>query len=334
MSNNIKVYNWGILAPGKIAHKFAEGLKLTNNGRLYAVASRNSDRASEFASKYNAEKAYGSYQELMLDKKVDIIYIASPHHLHFEHTRDCLMAEKAVLCEKPSSINSRQYKNLITLAGEKKVFMMDALWTRFHPHIIKVNELVQAGELGELKFLQADFGFKADYDPKGRLFNPELGGGTILDIGIYPIFLSLLLLGYPEDIQVKSVIGKTGVDESVGMIFKHSNGAISSLNCTFLANTETRANISGEKGQIIIPGFWFKPSSFQLITEHNDQQHFQFKENDNGYQYEANEVMKCLDEKKLESLIIPHKFTFDLLHLMDEVRGKAGIRYKEDSEKY
>jgi predicted dehydrogenase len=137
MSNNIKVYNWGILAPGKIAHKFAEGLKLTNNGRLYAVASRNSDRASEFASKYNAEKAYGSYQELMLDKKVDIIYIASPHHLHFEHTRDCLMAEKAVLCEKPSSINSRQYKSLITLAGEKKSIYDGCIMDKISPSYYK-----------------------------------------------------------------------------------------------------------------------------------------------------------------------------------------------------
>lgn len=326
-----KIYNWGIIAPGKIANKFAEGLKLTKNGQLFAVASRSHERALEFAEKYKASKTYGTYQELINDKKVDIIYIATPHHLHFKLSQSCLNAGKPVLCEKPSTINSSQYKKLMSIAEEKKVFMMDALWTRFHPHIIKIQELIQAGELGELKLLQADFGFKAAYDTKSRLFNKDLGGGTILDIGIYPIFLSLLLLGYPEKITVESSIGKTGVDENVGILFKYKNGAIANLSSTFLANSETRANISGEKGQIIIPGGWFKPSSFKLIEMDNSVQQFEFNEKDNGYQYEAMEVMKCLDEGKLQSDLLTHEFTYRLLQLLDEVRMKAGIKYREDS---
>jgi predicted dehydrogenase len=334
MLGNTKIYNWGILAPGKIAHKFAQGIELLDNSRLYAVASRNHERAIEFANKYNADKAFASYQELLSDKKVDIIYIATPHHLHFKYTRDCLNAGKAVLCEKPSAINARQYKKLMDIAKDKKVFMMDALWTRFHPHIIKIFNLIRDGELGEIKQLRADFGFKADYDPTSRLFNPDLGGGTILDIGIYPIFLCLLLLGYPDEMAVKSIIGKTGVDESIGIIFKYANGAIANLSCTFLAHSETSANISGENGQIIIPRFWFKPSSFELIKGNGEMKYFNFNEVGNGYQYEAIEAIKCLDEGKLQSEILPQKFTFDLLHLMDQVREKAGVKYKEDSLEY
>ncbi len=325
-----KKYNWGILGPGKIAHQFAKGLSVTSQGVLYAVGSRDSGRAGDFAMEYGALESYGSYDELIHDEKVDIIYIATPHHRHYELTKKCLEAGKAVLCEKPATINARQFSELAELSRKKKVFYMDALWTRFLPTITRTMEYIREGALGEVKVVTADFGFKTEFHPSGRLFNPEMGGGSILDIGIYPVFLSLLVLGVPEKIKAVSVIGETGVDESCSMAFSYRSGAAANLLSTFLAHTPTSAVISGTSGRIVINSRWFRPSSLTVLREGREPEEITFKTRMNGYEYEAEEVMRCLEAGKTESDLLPLDFTLQLMQLLDAVREEAGVKYQED----
>ncbi len=326
-------YNWGILGPGKIAHQFAKGLSVTDKGVLFAVGSRNMERAADFARQYGASRSYGSYDDLIQDQDVDVIYVATPHHLHYEFTKKCLTAGKAVLCEKPVTINAMQFEELAALAKEKKVFYMDALWTRFLPTIMKTMEFIESGKIGELKALKADFGFKAEFDPAGRLFNPEMGGGSILDIGIYPVFLSLLILGFPDKIKALSIIGETGVDESCSMVFSYRNGAVANLLSTFTAHTDTSAEICGTKGRICINRRWFKPSTLTLIMDGQKPEEFSFETRMNGYEYEAEEVMNCLDKGLTESGLLSPGFTLQLMQLLDAVRQEAGMVYKEDRMK-
>ena len=200
-----KTINWGIIAPGKIAQKFASDLKLVEGANLLAVASRDETRAKEFALEYNAQKHYGSYLDLVKDPDVDVVYIASPHPFHFEQSLLCLNHGKHVLCEKPMCMNVQEVKQLIDVAQSKNLFLMEALWTRFIPSFVKCKNLVEQGEIGEILYIQADFGFRAEYDVQRRTFNKELGGGSLLDIGIYPVFFALEIAGKPWEIKATGI---------------------------------------------------------------------------------------------------------------------------------
>ncbi len=325
-----KKYNWGILGLGNIAHKFADALNATGNGVLFAVGSRELDKANGFANKFGAQRWYGSYEQLMEDPDVDIIYISTPHHLHYELTLKCLEHGKHVLCEKPATVNFRQFRETRDLAREKKLFYMDALWTRFLPNTVRALEWIEKGLIGEIRMLQADFGFKAEFNPGGRLFNPKLAGGALLDIGIYPVFLSLLLLGYPDEINIISQKAETGVDISDGIVFGYKSGAIASLNCSLQAHTETAAEISGSLGRIKIPRRWFTPAGIQSVFENEAPSSHSFNIIKNGYEYEALEVMQCLDNGLTESPLMDLDFTSELMKLLDDLRERAGVRYEWD----
>lgn len=323
---NIK---WGILAPGHIARGFVEGLKVTNDAELFAVASRSLAKAESFAKEFGFQKAYGSYEELATDPEVDVIYIATPHHLHFENTLMCLQKGKAVLCEKPFTINSGQLEILINTAREKKVFLMEAMWTRFLPGIIHAKKLIEEGHIGKIKMLNADFGFKAGYNPESRLFNPLLGGGSLLDIGIYPVFLSLFLLGYPKQIEALAIKAPTGVDESMSISLSYDSGALASLHCTFSTHTTTDANIYGDKGKIQISRQWFRPATLFVSRHDENQNELVFPAKANGYEYEAEEVMRCLKMGLSESPLLGLDFSLQLLNLLDALRVKCNIIYPE-----
>jgi predicted dehydrogenase len=297
---------------------------------LYAVGSRSSQKAEMFAKKYGAEHWYDRYDRLISDKNVEIIYIATPHNLHYELTKQCLSANKHVLCEKPVTMNQLQFEELRDLAVRKNLFYMDALWTRFLPHIEKLLEYTRNNKAGSIKYLSADFGIKPPHDPAGRLFNPVLGGGSLLDIGIYPVFLSLLILGYPEEIKVTAFKGETGVDESCSMIFKYQSGVFANLFCTFLVNTATIAKISGTKGSITTGSKFFTNTSLEFCPEVGDSINHEFTLKHNGYEYEAEEVMKCIDQGLIESPRLPLDFTSLLMKLLDEIRKNAGISYSSD----
>ena len=316
---------WGILGPGKIAHKFASDLMTVPNAKLVAVASRDLSRAKEFANQYGANIAFGSYEELVKCEEVDIIYIASPHIGHFEHTKLCLNAGKAVLCEKPFAMNTAEVLEMIELARTKKVFLMEALWTRFMPTTLKVLDLLQS--IGEISLIKADFGFKADYDITKRLFNKELGGGALLDIGIYPLFLSYLILGNPFEVKANAQFAETGTDQTVGMSFKYENGAMAVLDCTFMATTNCEAQIFGEKGTILIHSRWHESQKVSVNYYDGNTESFDFGRETHGYDFEIEEVGECLENKVLESDKWSWNDSINLINLLDNVREKCGIKY-------
>lgn len=325
-----KKIKWGILGPGNIAYKFTDGLKHVSNAQLVAVGSRYIHKAKDFASKYGIPKAYGSYEELATDSEVDVIYIATPHVYHCEHTLLCLENNKAVLCEKPFAMNSQQGQLMIGKAREKNLFLMEAMWTRFLPTVQKVLELVHSGEIGDIVHIKSDFGFRAHFDDKGRLFNNELGGGSLLDIGIYPVFISMLLLGVPDEIISKASIGITGVDESVNAIFYYKSGATANLFSTLIANTKIETEIYGTKGQITIHRKWFMPSYITYTDNDNNKVEYHFEYDCNGYELEAREVTECLLQGYKESLLFPLKYSESLISVLDLIRKQCGINYNTD----
>lgn len=326
MSEKIK---WGILGPGKIANKFAADLAQLPDAELYAVASRSLEKAESFANAHGFTKAFGSYTAMLEDPDLQVIYIATPHVFHHRMTLQCLAYKKAVLCEKPLAINSREVAEMIALAQANDTFLMDALWTLCLPHILKVKAMVESGELGKLVAVKADFGFNANFDPNGRLFDRDLGGGALLDIGIYPLMLALFLMGKPKKIVAAAHLGQTKVDEDCAIFLDYGNGQTANLHATLLARTPTEGYIYFEKGYLHIPTQFHKPVETITIFKYEDfsKTTISFDNQSLGYKYEAAEVMRCLKAGKIESDLVPHQFSIDLMALMDEIREQIGLLY-------
>lgn len=329
----MKTIRWGILGAGRIARKFASDLRFAENCVLIAVGSRNRESADEFNKEFPVQYCHYSYQELAQNHEVDVIYIATPHNLHYENTLLCLNYNKAVLCEKPFAMNSRQAIEMINLAKEKKVFLMEALWTKFHPHYIKTLEMIRQGLLGEIRSLLVNFGFKPIQPIPARLFDPELGGGTLMDIGIYNVFIAISVLGKPDHIEATMTPASTGVDEQCAILFRYKNGALAQLFSTFSSNLATEADISGTDGRIRLTSRFYEqsstvelykgnPDSKQVIAIH--------KEEGFGYQYEARHVNDCLRNGLAESNVVSFADTLLLMETLDEIRKIAGIRYPAD----
>lgn len=328
-----KIYRWGILGAGNIAQKFATDLKLLPDAELYAIGSESLQRAEDFAYQFGAAKAYGSYEKFAEDPDIDIVYVASRHIRHYSNSILCLNHGKAVLCEKPVAMNLAQCKLMLETARKNNRFFMEALWTRFIPSFKKCLELINQGAIGEVKLIDSDFSMQIPYDVDGRLLNPMLGGGSLLDIGIYPAFLALEIAGKPVSIKSYAKIGPTNVDETCSMIFQHSNGIVSVLYSSFLVNGRTESMIMGSKGRIRINTMWHIPTSLDLFKNGKEPVHFDFKEEGSGYQYEAEEVMKCLDSGKIQSEIFTWQKSIDLISVLDEIRKQTGIVYPGEVEK-
>jgi predicted dehydrogenase len=325
-------YNWGIIGAGNIAGNFAEDLKLLPQAKLKAVSSRSAERAAEFAKKYNIPCWYDSWDAMAADPGIDIVYVATHHPFHFQNTRTCLEAGKAVLCEKPMTMNRRELEILVRTARGKKVFLMEAIWSRFLPSIKKVLEFQNSGELGQLTNVDADFGFRLEFDPEHRLFDPVKGGGALLDIGIYPVFISQLMAGPPEQIKATARFAPTGVDSSCNMIFEQVNEVVSSLSCTLLSDTPTEANIMFEHGWIRMESWWLTPGPLTIHRKGRKPQRMEFREPGRGYHYEAAEVMQCLDRGLKESPSLPLRFSLDLMGTLDRVRVACRISYPQDDQ--
>jgi predicted dehydrogenase len=320
-----KVYKWGIVGAANIASKFAEGLKELPNAECYAVASRSIEKAEDFRKKNGFKKAYGSYEEMLSDPQVDIVYIATPNNLHFEHTMMSLEANKAVLCEKPFASNYAQVREMVRKAKEKNVFLMEALWSRFLPSMEMLKKQVDNDSIGKPCLLEANFGFKAPYSPESRLFNPELGGGSLPDIGVYPLFLALYLFGNPESVKVMSVPAPTGTDMTTSMLLKHHGGEISVLTSSFAMRLDTEARVSGDKGSLRLGRMFHMPTKLMIREEGQEEQEIPVVSNGNGYNYEAAEVMECMDQGKSESDKLPLSFSLNLIKLLDKVIEKAAL---------
>ncbi len=324
--------NWGILGCGWIAEQFAEALNRTEGAVLYAAASRSQKKADEFAKKNKVSKAYGSYLSMIEDPEVDIVYIATPHSHHFANTKVCLEAGKHVLCEKAFTVNAAQLKELIGIAKSKKRFLMEALWSRFLPGMIKAKELISQGVIGEVITMDADFGMNFPLDPNHRLFNPYLAGGVLLDIGIYPLFLSLFMFDKPKVLKAHSLLDDNSIDHTTSMITQHSNGTICNLTGTTRTNRPVKATFYGSKGKLEFDNWWFTPVNFTVELEGQKKREYKFPPMVNGYEYEAIEAMRCLNEGLNESEIMPHSFSLLIMETMDEIRQQCGIVYPKELE--
>jgi len=323
-----KTFNWGVIGCGNIAQLFATDVQTIPGANIYAVASRSLEKAQCFAQANGAAIALDSYKALLEIEKLDAVYIATPHVLHAENSIMCLNAKIPVLCEKPLAMDTRQVRQMIAAAKSNDTFLMEAMWTRFMPPLGKALEIINSGAIGELNSVKADFGFAANFDPEHRLFNPALGGGSLLDIGIYPVFLALLLLGKPEQIEASAVLGKTGVDNACGILLKFPEDKIAILHSTLMSNTRTEAFIYGSDGYIHIHSNWFQLTDVSVHLNATDEvQQFEFEKNSQGYSYEAEEVMRCIAEGKRESESMSHAFSLQLIETLDAIRHKAGINY-------
>ena len=324
----IKKYNWAILGLGKIANKFAQDLLLTEQGNLYAVASRSQEKADAFAKEYKADKAFGSYEAMMADKNIDVVYIATPHVFHCEKTLMCLDAGFHVLCEKAFGMNEQEVQSMVDKAKEKNLFLMEALWTRFIPSTEKVLQMIADDVVGDVRLVKADFGFIAKFDANGRLFNRKLGGGSLLDIGIYPVFLSLLTLGKPKTIQAFAQMTSTDVDLNCAMFFEYENGQRAILDSTLDAATSIEGWIHGTKSMIKMNNRFHHSERLEVMdSKLNIIETIDLPFVGNGYYHEALEVMECLDNGQTESQKMPLSFSLDLIQTLDKIRAIIGLEY-------
>ena len=321
---------WGIMAPGKIATKFASDMRLFRKDALVSVASSNVERAQSFASKFEIPTFYGSYSEMLEKENLDVVYIASPHSFHFEQAKSCLEKGISVLCEKPVTINSEQLKELVSLAAQKGLFFMEALWSLFLPSFRIIFSLINEGKIGRIIGIKADFGFYSANDDASRLFNPHLGGGSLLDIGIYPLLLSNVCLGEPCEIKAMASLTKWKVDDEMIAVLKYKNEGLAQIHSTFRANTKTEAFIYGEKGTIWIPNRWIDSQKFYILNLEGSLSLFHHPWEGFGYQFQAMEVEKCLADGKKESDIAPLQLSLQMMKMMDDIRYQTGIIYPED----
>lgn len=325
-----KKYNWAVLGCGHIAKKFATDLKLLPNANLYAAASRDMDRAQDFAREYGFEVAYGSYEEMVNDKKVDAVYIATPHSHHHEHTLLCLNHKKAVLCEKAFAMNKKEAAEMVACAKENNTFLMEAFWTMFQPSFNKAMEILASGELGKLQIVRSDFAFYAPFIEEKRLYNTKLGGGSLLDIGIYPVFAALTSLGMPETIKTFAGFSPTGSEESISMIFKYKNGEMANLTSSFSAHSPTQTEYWCEKGYLTLNPRWYAPTNITVHKNGEEPRTYHSGHNQGwGYRYEAQHVMECLDAGRIESPKMTWEMSLNLMELLDRIRVDAGIFFPD-----
>lgn len=326
---------WGILGCGNIANKFATDLKLVDNAELVAVGSRDSEKAKYFSSIHRSRYAFGSYDDLVSCTEVDVIYIATPHGLHYEHAMLCIGHQKAVLCEKAFALNFFQAKKMIDAARQNQVFIMEAFWTKFLPQYQKVITLINGREIGNIKMIQADFGFKAPLPLSSRLYDPLLGGGALLDIGIYPVFLAVSLLGRPSEIFATIKPFPSGVDQQIAAVLKFQSGALANISATFEAVSPVEATIVGEEGYFKMTNrFHNATGNVELIKNAEVADIGEIhRESGYGYQFEARHVGECLTKKLLESPVMTHADTLLLMETLDRIRAACGIHYPADEIK-
>ncbi len=322
-----KEIKWGILAPGNIAHRFARGLSVIPDAELIALGSRSKERADAFADEFDVPRRYGSYEDLVSDPDVDAIYVATLNTFHKDCVNLCLRAGKAVLCEKPFAINASEARAMIACAKECNQFLMEAMWTRFLPVMVKVRELLADGAIGEPRMLTADFGYRKEVNPESRIFNPDLGGGGLLDVGIYTIAMAFMVFGgAPSKITSLANIDESDVDEQVAMLLGYDTGQMALLSCATRTRTTHEARIMGTDGSIFIPSFW-QATSATLHAAGKEAEQIEMPFEGGGFEYQAMEVMRCLREGKLESDVLPLSESLSMMETLDSLRAQWGLKY-------
>lgn len=325
------VTRWGILGTGNIAQQFARGLQVLPGAELVAVGSRTQESARAFATEFGARRAHGSYDALADDPEVEVVYVATPHTLHAANTLLCLGAGKAVLCEKPFALNAPEAQQMVDAATAGGLFLMEAMWTRFFPLVGTLRDLLRAGRIGEVRLLQADFGFRSEVNPAHRLYNPTLGGGALLDVGVYPVSLASYVLGEPAAISSQAHLGETGVDEQAALVFKYPSGALALLSAAIRTATPHEALIVGTEGSLRLHAPWWQPIHMTLTPAAGEPEVYTEPLPHNGYAYEAAEVARCLRAGLLESPVMPLAETLAIMRTLDSCRAQWGLRYPGDA---
>ncbi|MEO8719538.1 MAG: Gfo/Idh/MocA family oxidoreductase [Ginsengibacter sp.] len=323
MKNKIR---WAILGAGRIANAFAKEFSLMRNAELVAVASSDKARATDFAKQYNIPKAL-SHDELYTLGEVDAVYVASTHNFHFEQVLKCLHNNKAVLCEKPITVNDTDFKKLMSVSKEKKVFLMEAMWTYFLPATQKARQWLDEGRIGKLKVIQSDFAVPMEKKLEGRIYNPNLAGGSLLDLGVYPIALTYYYLNRaPEKIVASGIMTSTGVDEQVGMIFQYG-GVSATLFTSVTTRMSNKFRLFGEEGYIELPDFW-KAGSVKLFDkEFNLVETYEDNRPSRGFIFEMQHATDMILDGRIESPVIPHLRSNEIQETMTEIRKQIGLKF-------
>ncbi len=310
---------WGILGAGRIARTFAQDLRLIDEAVVVAIGSRSMASANSFADEFDVAYRHSSYEELVENPDVDVVYVATPHPMHHDNALLALEHGKPVLVEKAFTMNGGEARELVQVARERKLFMMEAMWTRFLPHVVAIRSMIANGELGEIVAFEADHGKWFEPDPSSRLFAPELGGSALLDLGVYPVSFASMILGRPDRIAALVDPSFSGVDGPASMLFGYPNGAQAILTCTSAARTATRACIAGDKARIEIDSDFYAPTSFRLITRSGEVSSFAFEGQGRGLHHQALEVARCIEEGLLESPVMPLDETVAIMETMEKV---------------
>lgn len=317
---------WGVLATGGIAAAFTADLREMPDARVVAVGSRSLPAAKAFAERFDIPRAYGSWTELADDEEVDVVYVATPHCAHRVAAGLCLQAGRAVLCEKAFTINAVEARELVDLARARGRFLMEAMWTYANPVVRRMTDLVRDGAIGEVRAVHADFGLAGPFTPEHRLRDPALGGGALLDLGVYPVSFAQLLLGEPDEVRAWARLTPEGVDADTGVLLGYDNGAMAVLSCSLTADTARTAAVTGSDGRIEFPRGFFRPERFVLHRHGHDSEKFTAP-GAAGYTHEAAEVMRCLRAGLLESPLVPLDGTLAVMRTLDAVRDRIGVRY-------
>lgn len=323
---------WGILGAGRIAGIFASDLKHAQGAEALAVGSRSKEKAERFAAEFGLARSYGSYEELAADPDVQAVYVATPHPFHKENALTALRAGKAVLCEKPFTLNAGELQELAAYAQERRLFLMEAMWTRFLPAIRKVREWIREGRIGDVQLVKADFGFRGPDDPGKRLLNPELGGGSLLDAGVYPVSFAAMVFGTaPVNISSTVHIGETGVDERFSVLLEYEGGRTASLNGAIRLRLPNDASVVGTKGRIHLPATFLSARTAVLYVDGAEPETFEDDRICRGYAYEAEEAGRCLREGLTESPELPLSESLAVMATLDDIRRQWGLRYPQEA---
>ena len=320
------VIRWGVLGPGAIATGFAEAMEQTDGGTIVAVASRSAARAAAFGERFAIAARYGDYDALGADPDVDVVYVATPQSRHEPDTLTMLGAGKHVLCEKPFALSARQGARMVAEARARGLFLMEAMWSRYLPAYRSLVDVIGEGRIGDPLLVEADFGFRRPLEPDHRLFDLALGGGALLDLGIYPIQLCSLLLGSPEHVVADGVVGVTGVDEVNAAVLRYAGDRMGVVKSSIRVGMSCTARISGTDGWIDLPAFMHCPSSLTVTTGAGPEQ-IDASYEGNGLRFEIEEVHRCLSGGLLESPVMPLEETLDMAATLDAIRAQLGVVY-------
>ena len=319
-------FRWGIIGTGGIAKAFAEDLGRLDGHVVVAVGSRNIASAKEFSARFTDAAPFGSYEELVA-ADVDAVYIATPHPMHYENALLAMRAGKPVLCEKAFTVNAKEARALVAYSQENRIPLMEAMWSRFLPHLQQIKEIVSKGVLGEITNITADHGQFIPYERAPRLWEPELGGGALLDLGIYPLTLAHLILGSPTSIHAEATLTEKKVDLNTSIILRYANGAHALLSCTMASRGSVGATIVGDKGRIEIDGPFYAPTSFKVITRDGDITDYPKRYEGLGLREEAREFARVVRSNEIESPLMTHQMSIELMEIMDSIRAQVGVTY-------